>query len=484
MADLIIGGETFRVEVEGDPTRPAVLLAHSLGVDLSMWDPQLPSLTKHFRVIRYDARGHGGTDLGGGPVSIDQLGQDALAILDALELETAHFVGLSMGGAVGLWLLAHAPERIERAVLANTAPKLGTPDVWNARITAVLSRGMAETAQSTIERWFTPGFAGAHPDVVGPIRAQIERIAPAHYAACCAALRDMDLRACLPNIPHDVLVISGREDPVVPPEDAAAFAAQLPGGRHATLDSRHLSNVEAAAAFDTAVTSFLTSRTKPRVAGRKPVARRPAPTKIAPAKRPAVSRRATAARLPLKESVRTPVKTVRAPAKKTPVASKAPETKPLAPARKTRMAAKAATKKLAAKKAAGRRGSAKGAIVKATSAKAVSAKTSAGKSIGKTSVGKTSVGRTLGVKSAPRKGAVKKAAVKKAAAKTTTRRPAPLLRVRGPVAKAAATKTRPAKTPAKAAAKKTAVKKASRKVPASRRKPTTKPRRPSGRRKT
>lgn len=446
MADLIIGGETFRVEVEGDPTRPAVLLAHSLGVDLSMWDPQLPALTKHFRVIRYDARGHGGTDLGTAPVSIARLGRDALAILDALELETVHFLGLSMGGAVGLWLLANAPERIERAVLANTAPKLGTPDLWNARITAVLADGMAETAQSTIERWFTPAFAGAHPDIVGPIRAQIARNEPANYAACCAALRDMDLRASLPNIPHDVLVISGREDPVVTAAQAAEFAARLPGGRHATLEARHLSNVEAAAAFDTAVTTFLTSRTKPRATARKPVARPTAAAKIAPAKRPAVSRRATAARLPLKESVRTPVKKgapVKTAAKKTaaktsatrpatskPATSKSTVTKPLAPARKTRTASKAATKKTPVKKSAA------------------------------------------------------KSASKRAPAKTTTRRPAPLVRARGPVTKGAAAKTRPGKSSLKAPAKKTAVKKASRKAPAPRRKATTKPRRPSGRRKT
>lgn len=459
MADLIIGGETFRVEVDGDPTRPAVLLSHSLGVDLSMWETQLPALLKHFRVIRYDTRGHGGTDLGDAPVSIARLGRDALAILDALEIETAHFLGLSMGGAVGLWLLANAPERIERAVLANTAPKLGTPETWNARITSVLGHGMTETAAATIERWFSPAFAGAHPQVVGAIRAQLEQISPANYAACCAALRDMDLRASLPTIRHDVLVISGRDDPVVPPDQAAAFAAQLPGGRHATLEARHLSNIEAAAAFDTAVTSFLTSRAKPRATARRPAARRPVPAKIAPVKRPAVSRRTTAARVPLKETVRTPVK------KTPPVPS----------------TARTVTKRGPSKVGAARRGAIKPAVKPVAKAPPKPLTKTVTKALAPARAARPAA-KAVAKKAAPKKRAAA-GATKRTPAKTATRRPAPLVRARGPVAKTPATKAR-AKAAAKAPNKKTTVKKAARKAPAPRRKPATKPRRPSGRRKT
>src|SRR5262245_24450221 len=134
MARVKVGADFFNVIVEGPEKKPALLLCHSLGANLHMWDAQIPALTRHFRVIRYDSRGHGASNATRGPYSIWRLGRDALAILDTLGVAQAHFLGLSMGGMVGLWLLANAGQRIGRAALANTAAAVPPPDVWNMRI--------------------------------------------------------------------------------------------------------------------------------------------------------------------------------------------------------------------------------------------------------------------------------------------------------------------------------------------------------------
>ncbi len=151
MAELNIGGEAFHVEVEGDADAPVLMLSHVLGTTLHMWDPQMPALLKHYRVVRYDARGHGDSVVSEGPYSVADLGQDALNILDTLGIEKADFIGLSLGGAVGEWLLSHAPRRIGKAVLANTAAQLGNPDMWNSRIDAVLQDGMQAAAPLLID---------------------------------------------------------------------------------------------------------------------------------------------------------------------------------------------------------------------------------------------------------------------------------------------------------------------------------------------
>ena len=258
MAELNIDGGIFHVEVEGDPSKPVLMLSNSLGMVLSLWDEQMPALLRHFRIVRYDSRGHGGSHGGDAPYSIDRLGQDALAIMDSLEIGRTSFLGLSLGGAVGLWLLVNAPERIGRAVLGNTAARLGTADMWNARIQKVLSGSLDQNADETITRWFDREFVESHPEKIESLKQTLRTISPQGYARSCAALRDMDLRHAIGTVQHPVLVISGADDPVTSAEDIAILAA-MPNAKHVVLAARHVSNVEAPRAFDKAVVAFLTS---------------------------------------------------------------------------------------------------------------------------------------------------------------------------------------------------------------------------------
>lgn len=259
MARMIIAGDAFNVEVEGDAQRPALMLSNSLGTDLSMWDAQMPALLQHFRVVRYDSRGHGKSVADGRPISMAQLGRDALAIMDALGLEKAHWMGVSKGGMVGQWLLTHAGARIGRCVLANTSSHMPGLDGWNARIAAVHAGGMAAITPAVLARWFTPGFMERAPETMVRIAAMLHATPPQGYANCCAAIRDMDQRESIRGVAHDVLVIVGAHDPATPPEHGALLAVSIKGARLLSLEAAHLSNIEDEAGFTGAVVDYLTA---------------------------------------------------------------------------------------------------------------------------------------------------------------------------------------------------------------------------------
>jgi 3-oxoadipate enol-lactonase len=180
-----------------------------------------------------------------------------LHILDRLNLDRVHFCGLSLGGMTGMWLGMHAPERLLKLVLSNTAARIGTADVWNARIDAVRKGGMKSIAPAVIERWFTPTFRAAAPEVVAKTQRMIEATPPEGYAACCAAIRDMDQRETISFITAPTLVICGAHDPATPPADGQFLAARIRGARCVELSAAHLSNIEAAAQFSLEVTRFL-----------------------------------------------------------------------------------------------------------------------------------------------------------------------------------------------------------------------------------
>jgi 3-oxoadipate enol-lactonase len=245
------------VAIDGPDTAPALVMAHSLAADLTMWEAQVAALAQHFRIIRYDARGHGGSDRPAQPFGIDRLGRDALSLLDALHIDRVHWCGLSMGGMVGQWLLAHARDRLGRVVLANTAAVGGQPDGLNERIRLVRQVGMTAVADATMARWFTPEFRAARPDVVDRIRALVVATRPCGFAACSAALRDMDLRAAIAGARNPVLVIVGTHDPGTPPSAGRFIAQRIAGARVVELDAAHLSNVEQADAFTRALLDFL-----------------------------------------------------------------------------------------------------------------------------------------------------------------------------------------------------------------------------------
>ncbi|WP_029031171.1 3-oxoadipate enol-lactonase [Salinarimonas rosea] len=254
---IVVDGIRFNVRLDGPETAPVLMLSNSLSSNLTMWEPQMEALTRRWRVLRYDQRGHGATQVSPRPFTIDRLADDAVGILDALGVAKVHFCGVSMGGMTGMSLLRRHRERVDRAVLANTAAQMPPPDLWNQRIRTVRAGGMEAVVDATVERWLTAGFRASSPEAVASIRAMILSTPVEGYAACCAAIRDMDQRESIRAISNPVLVIVGAHDPATTPQAGAIVEAAIPGARAVTLDGAHLTNIEQPEAFSRAVTDFL-----------------------------------------------------------------------------------------------------------------------------------------------------------------------------------------------------------------------------------
>jgi len=250
-------------QLDGPVDAPVLVLSNSLGTDLHMWDIQISAFTEHFRVLRFDTRGHGKSLVTEGPYSIEQLGHDVIALLDALDIQRAHFCGLSMGGLIGQWLGINAAERLHRLVLCNTAAKIGTPEIWNPRIEMVLRDGaaaMVALRDASIARWFTADFAAANPHQARQITDMLAATSPPGYAANCAAVRDADFRQQVSKIKAPTLVIAGTEDAVTPPAGSHFIQQHVQGAEYAEFYAAHLSNVQAGAAFSDRVIKFLLAR--------------------------------------------------------------------------------------------------------------------------------------------------------------------------------------------------------------------------------
>jgi len=250
-------GCAIHYRFDGEDGRPVLLLSNSLGATLDMWDPQLDALTGHFRLLRYDNRGHGASDVPEGPYTIERIARDALELIEALEVGPVAFCGLSMGGMVGLWLGANAPDRVKRAVLANTSCHFGQPDLWNQRIALVESEGMQAVAEGVIQRWLTRNYIDEHPVMTAKLLAMIAGTPPNGYMAAASAVRDVDFRDSLAQVSSPVLVIAGALDPATPPAMAETIVEGVPNARLAILDAAHLSNVEKADEFNSLAVSFL-----------------------------------------------------------------------------------------------------------------------------------------------------------------------------------------------------------------------------------
>jgi 3-oxoadipate enol-lactonase len=223
-----------------------------------MWAPQMPDLLNHFQVLRYDARGHGASAVPAGDYTLDQLGQDVLALADKLKLPKFSFCGISMGGAVGQWLAINAPQRLTKLVLANTAPKFGTAETWDARRKAVLEGGMGAIVEAIMQRFFS--VENQQSVWAQSTRAIVLGTDPIGYAACCTALRDADMRSDLGKISAPTLVIGSDKDPSTPWEgNGSVLARDIPGAKAVRLETAHLSNLEEPRAFTTAVLDFLLS---------------------------------------------------------------------------------------------------------------------------------------------------------------------------------------------------------------------------------
>ncbi|ACU38905.1 alpha/beta fold hydrolase [Actinosynnema mirum] len=226
-------------EDSGPRDAPVLVLGSSLGTTTALWEPLLPVLERHFRVIRVDHPGHGGSaprafrDVG-------DLGRGVLALLDSLGVREFRHAGVSLGGMVGMWLAAHAPDRVERLALCCTTASYDDPEPWRARADLVLARGVGATAEGTAARWFTPAF-GARGE---RLLAGLSGVDPLSYAAACGALARLDLRPLLPTIGAPTLVIAGEDDAGTPPEHGKAIADLIPGARFHVVPGAHLAVVE------------------------------------------------------------------------------------------------------------------------------------------------------------------------------------------------------------------------------------------------
>jgi 3-oxoadipate enol-lactonase len=238
---------------DGPEDAPVLVFSNSLGTTLELWDPQVPAFTQSFRVLRYDQLGHGRSDVPPRPYTVEQLGRELLGLLDSLELGSVSFCGLSLGGAVGQWLGAQAPERIDRLALAGTSAYFGPPERWIERAAQVEAEGMAPVAEATMARWFTPAFSGA-----APYQQTLEDTPEEGYIACCNALTVFDFRSELIGVAAPTLVVVGAEDPATPPEQAEAIAEGIPGARLVVIPgAAHLVNVEQPDAFNRSVLDHL-----------------------------------------------------------------------------------------------------------------------------------------------------------------------------------------------------------------------------------
>jgi 3-oxoadipate enol-lactonase len=244
--------------ITGPEPAPALLMGPSLGTNLKMWDLQLP-LADHHRLIRFDHRGHGGSPVPPGPYELADLGRDVLALLDVLSIDKASYCGVSLGGMVGMWLGAHAPERIERLVLLCTSAYMPPPEAWQERARAVLGAGSTEpVADAIVDRWLTPAFAAGSPGVRADLRAMLTACDPAGYAWCCGAIERMDLRGELPRIQAPTLIISGAEDQATPPAMQAELAAAIPDARHEAVGpAAHIAAVEQPEPINALIQEFL-----------------------------------------------------------------------------------------------------------------------------------------------------------------------------------------------------------------------------------
>jgi len=246
----------LNVQVEGPGDGFPVILSHHIGGSLACFDAQMPALATR-RVVRFDTRGQGGSDAPEGPYSVDLLGHDVLAIMDALKIGSFDFVGVSQGGMTGMWLAAHHPERIRRLVLANTTPFIPNKPVWNDLADKARGEGMAGIARATIESWLSDSFRAEQPEEVERLVAIMAAMPVAGYAGNACVLRDIDLREVLHDIAAPTLVIGGAEDG---PRGAAVpiIAGAVRAGRSEILsDAAHLTNVENPAAFNAAIAAHL-----------------------------------------------------------------------------------------------------------------------------------------------------------------------------------------------------------------------------------
>ena len=261
MAFADVSGRRLYYRLEGRPGRPVMALCHVLGLDHSMWDPQVPDLVERFHVLRYDLRGHGASDAPDGDYSVADLGRDALALLDGLGIDRVIWCGQSIGGMVGQWLAINAADRLSHLILANTTPRVADPPGMEARRKTVLQNGVASVVDTAIRRFFTPALVEQNPPRVASARETFLATSAVGYAGCCAAIRDLDHTAMLGQIRTPTLVISGDADESMTFEGhGAVLARQIPGASLVRLAAAHVSSLELPRTFTRTVLEWLSPR--------------------------------------------------------------------------------------------------------------------------------------------------------------------------------------------------------------------------------
>jgi 3-oxoadipate enol-lactonase len=244
-------------EWAGTDGLPVVVFSNGLGTNIHMWDGQVDAFSKHFRVLRFDARGHGQSAVTPGPYTIEQLSWDLVHLMDTLQIDRAYFCGLSMGGMVGMFLGANAANRFHKLALCDTSPKFDPEHMWNKRIEIVNKGGMKAVASMVVERWLTTDFRASHPTETQNVLAMLESTNPEGYMAACAAVRDGDLWNILKGIHLPTLVVTGTHDPAATPVVSQALVKSIPNADYVGLPGSHLSNIEARDEFNKQVLEFL-----------------------------------------------------------------------------------------------------------------------------------------------------------------------------------------------------------------------------------
>jgi 3-oxoadipate enol-lactonase len=258
--NITVNGISVNYILEGPASGPVITMSNSLASNLSMWDPQIPVLASRYRVLRYDTRGHGGTDAPAGPYSLDELTEDVRALLQALGIGRTHLVGLSMGGMIGQIMALKYPNMLQSLVLCDTMSRVPTEakPMWDDRIHTAETRGMEPLVESTLARWFTEPFRQRGSAVLDRVRTMIRTTPPQGYAGCCHAIAGLNLTEHLQAITLPTLIIVGEDDPGTPVAASRVIFEHIKGSELVILKAAaHLSNLEQPEAFNQALTAFL-----------------------------------------------------------------------------------------------------------------------------------------------------------------------------------------------------------------------------------
>jgi len=255
-------GIQMNYELSGRKDDPVVMLSHSLGSSLAMWNPQMKALEPHFQVLRYDIRGHGKSEAPPGAYTLELLGEDAVALLDVLEIEKVDWIGLSMGGMIGQGVALNYPKRLKSLALCDTAAVIApeAQPIWQERIDAVREKGVESQLEPTMERWFTPSFLKLNPYMLGVIREEFLATPAKGYLGCIYAIRKLNYLDRLSTINIPTLIMVGEDDPGTPISASEAIHQRIPNSKLVIIKSaRHLSNVEQPEVFNTNILTFLMS---------------------------------------------------------------------------------------------------------------------------------------------------------------------------------------------------------------------------------